>query len=344
MVDVVQLITKLIQDIMGDREVAAQFAGDPMGVVAAQGITDHDLGGVDVYQLAGEVCSTGDVPEGARSAWQGYSSSPSGSYAPSGSSGGYTPAPSGPAPASNPVEHVVQQLQTVTYVTYQDDHSITQTIVDNSVDNSIDNSVDLDVSGDVHGDIDLDVDNANAVGDGSVATSGEDNEVNAATGDQAQVIDGDNYGQANTGDGAVQVSGDNDGPIVTGSNTGIIADGDVENAVVGNDNEVTQVQVEGDDAVFGFGEGDVTRQENIITDSTLENSNVGNEQGDGDLDQDASQNLDIDLGRGDPQGGNGHPEPLSHVTHVDDHQEQVFAPAVESGPEPQGAEALEDLS
>lgn len=343
MVDVVQLITKLIQDLMGDREVAAQFAADPMGVVAAQGITDHDLSGVDVYQLAGEVCSSGDVPEAARSAWQGYSSSPSSSYAPSGSSGGYTPAPSGPAPAGHPVEHVVQQLQTVTYVTYQDDHSITQTIIDNSVDNSIDNSVDVDVSGDVHGDIDLDVDNANAVGDGSVATAGENNDVNAATGDQAQVIDGDNYGQANTGDGAVQIGGSNDGPINTGSNTGIIADGNVENAVVGDDNEVTQVDVVGDDTVLGFGEGDVTTQENNINNSTLENSNVGNEQGEGDLNQDASQNLDLDfdLGRGDPvRGPNGQSEPILEQ----DAPDPVFAPLSVNEPETRSDEVFEDLS
>ncbi len=335
MVNVVDLIKQFIENLMNDPATAAQFAGDPMGVMAAQGISEEDLSGVDVYQLAGEVCSTGDVPEGARSAWQGYSSGSSST------GGGYTPAPAGPAPANHSVEHVVQQLQTVTYVTYQDDHSITQTIIDNSVDNSIDNSVDFDVSGDVHGDIDVDVDNANAVGDGSVATAGENNDVNAATGDQAQVIDGDNYGQANTGDGAVQAFGDINAPVNTGTNTGIIADGDVENAVVGDGNTVTQVQNEGNDAVFGFGEGDVTTQENNINNSTLNNSNVGNEQGEGDLYQDASQKLEIDLGRGDGRGDD-HPDTMTRFQ--DDAPDPVFAPQLDSEPKPAVDEDAADLS
>lgn len=303
MVNVYEMIKNLIQDIMNRQDVAAQFAADPQGVLAAQGITDHDLSGVDVYQLAGEVCETGGVPEGARSAWQGHSSGSSYSAPSGGSGGGYTPAPSGPAPATNSVDHVVQQLQTVTYVTYEDNDTITQTIIDASTDNSVDNSVSLDVSGEVHGGLDLDVDNANAVGDGSVATAGENNDVNAATGDGSQVFDHSLVGQANTGDNAVQAIGV-DGPINTGTNSGIIADGDVNNAAVGNSGDVTQVQNQGDEAQFGFGDGDLTNQDNTITDSTLLNSNVGNEAGDGDFTQEAEIDLSRDQIRVDvPEDG-----------------------------------------
>jgi hypothetical protein len=118
------------------------------------------------------------------------------------------------------------------------------------------------------------VDNANATGDGAVANAG-DGDVNAATGDHSQVIDGDNLGQANTGDGAVQIQfGDGEGghdigPINTGINGGIIADGNVEDSVVGDHN--TTANVDGNvDGVVNFGDGDVTN----VSHSDLNESNV----------------------------------------------------------------------
>jgi hypothetical protein len=97
----------------------------------------------------------------------------------------------------------------------------------------------VEVDGDVHGDLDVETTNVNATGDGAVA--GGEYVENAATGDQAQVIDGDNYGQANTGDGAVQAFGDIEAPVNTGQFTGVQAE-----------------QVDADGSVFNFGDGDVT--------------------------------------------------------------------------------------
>src|SRR4029079_16603963 len=102
----------------------------------------------------------------------------------------------------------------------------------------------------------------------------------AATGDEAQVIDGDNFGQANTGDeasqaqsvfgdaqsnsgdGAVLAGDDINAPVNTGVNTGVIADGDVEDTVVGDGNQTANVDGDADGSVFNFGDGDVNNASN----------------------------------------------------------------------------------
>ncbi len=76
-------------------------------------------------------------------------------------------------------------------------------------------------------------------------------------------------GNANTGDGAVQ-AGDDASGVNTGVNTGINAGGDVENAVVGDDNQTAQVEGSADGTVFNFGDGDVNNLGNAdIDDSSL---------------------------------------------------------------------------
>lgn len=252
-VDVYAALKQLIESILGDRDQAAQFAGDPQGTLAAQGITDGDLSQVDVRQLVGECASGADLPDGPRQLLQSYSS------------GGGAPAsyPVKPPPAGGGAqspEQVVQHLNYVTYATYEGDEYVTQQLInyeEYDYSTNIDNSVDVDVDGDVHGDIDLETTNVNATGDGAVA-AGEDVE-NAVTGDDSVLVDGDNSGLINTGDGAVQADGDIDAPVNTGEFTGIQNDdGTVENAVVGDDNQVAQVDGSADDSVFNFGDGDVT--------------------------------------------------------------------------------------
>jgi hypothetical protein len=224
-----ELVAKLFG---GDHDFALQFAGDPNGTLAAQGITDADLSQIDMRQLVGEAAGQADLPESTRQVLQSYSS---GGSAPS-----HYPVSPPPPGAPQGAHEVVQHLNYVTYATYEGDETITQQLINyEDYSTTIDNSVEVEVDGDVHGDLDVETTNVNATGDGAVA--GGEYVENAATGDQAQVIDGDNYGQANTGDGAVQAFGDIEAPVNTGQFTGVQAE-----------------QVDADGSVFNFGDGDVT--------------------------------------------------------------------------------------
>lgn len=205
-----QAVKDLIDNIFGDRDTALQFAEDPHGMLAAQGISG-DFGGLDLMQLVGECAADSSLPEGAKQSLQSYSSGAPASHS-------YpVKAPQGPAHTTH---DVVQQLQYATYVAYEGDTNITQTLTNQDYSTNIDNSVDVNVDGDVHGDLDVDTTNVNATGDGAVA-AGDD--INA--------------------------------PVNTGVNTGIIADGDVDNAVVGDGNTVNQVDGDANGAVFGDNSG-----------------------------------------------------------------------------------------
>jgi hypothetical protein len=272
-----QAMVQFIVDLVRDPALAFQFAQDGQGTIVAQGLTEHDLTGVDMNQAILEACGTPGFPPDAASALQSYVS---GGGAPS---GGYQPPPPHPGPA--PVEHVVQQLQYVNYVTHEGDTTITQTIIDQSTD--------VNVGGDFLGDID--VDNTAATGAGAVA--GGEGDVNAATGDGSQVIDDSTVGQnQNNSDGAVQVGEDNNAPIVTGVNTGVVNDGDIDAPVLANSsntgivnddgtvqdnvlgNNNTTANVDGPNAgTINFGDGEVTN----VTGSNLNNSAIGDENATG---------------------------------------------------------------
>jgi hypothetical protein len=271
-VDVAALIKQLIGNILGNHDAALQYVEDPQGTLAAQGITDHDLSGVDVPALTGEVCGSMDLPADTRTALQSYSSG-----SPSYSSGYSPPASSSYAPSSS-VDQVMQHLNYVTYVAYEDDHSITEILTDNSIDNSTNTNVDLSDSN-VHGDISVDVDakNANALGDGSVAGNTDEGNVVGATGDRAQAVGDDNFGNMASGDGNVQADGDlvNEGVLNTGVNTGIQSGHDTTNAVVGDHNTTAQVDGE-NEGTINFGDGDVT----TISDSNVLDSAVATGGGD----------------------------------------------------------------
>lgn len=250
--DVTETVKQIIDNILGSQQAAVRYADDPNGVLAEQGITENDLGQVDIRQLVGE-CATGhNLPPNVQQSLQSYSA---GGGAPS----GYPVQPPAAGAAHQSAQEVVQHLNYVTYTTYEGDETITQQLINYEnydYSTNIDNSVDVEVDGDVHGDLDVETTNVNATGDGAVA-AGDDIE-NAATGDGAQIIDGDNFGQANTGDGAVLAGDDINAPVNTGTFTGVQADGDVENTVVGDGNQTAQVSGDADNSVFNFGDGDVT--------------------------------------------------------------------------------------
>lgn len=229
-VDVMAALKDLLDDIFGSPVVAQQFAEDPYGTLAAQGISDAD--GLDVQQVVGQCAADSPLGEGAKQALQSYS--------------GGSPAPASypvhpPAHTPQTITELVQQIQYVTHVAYEDNDTITNNIVDNSV----------EVHGDNYGDITQDNDTVSATGDGAVA-AGDD--ANVAQGDGSQVIDGDNFGtaQANSGAGAVQ-AGDDVSGVNTGINTGTIAGDD---AVVGDDNQVLDIDGDvGQGTVFGDNSG-----------------------------------------------------------------------------------------
>src|SRR5690606_29058195 len=123
--------------LLGDRDAAARYAEDPEGELAAQGITDLDVSGVDIRQAVGEAAAGLPLSESARGALQTYSSGVPATT-------GY---PSPPPLSAHPQpSEVVQHLNYVTYVTYEGDEHITQQLI-NYQDNSttIDNSVTVDI-------------------------------------------------------------------------------------------------------------------------------------------------------------------------------------------------------
>lgn len=192
-INVTELLQEFIRNLLTNRSFAAQYADDPNGMLAAQGVTDHDLSAVDMQAAVRAACADPSVSPETRSAVQsGYNG---------GGGGGHSPG----------IEQVVQHLNYITYQTYEGDDYITN-IFDNSV----------DIEGTVIGDVD----------------------VNNVSGDNNQIIDGD-----------------------------------VENSVVGNDNQTAQVEGSADGSTFNFGDGDVSN----VTGNTLEDGSVIS-TGEGDVD------------------------------------------------------------
>jgi hypothetical protein len=269
--DVQTEIVDFVKNLFTHKDLAQKFASDPHGTLAEQGITDHDLSGVDMPKLIGDACGSVDLPADTRSVLQSYSS---GSPAPS---GGYSPPSSS---YSSGVEDVVQHLNYATYVTYKDDHSITQEITDNST--NIDQHQNIDLSGaDVDGDISVDQHDANALGDGSVAGSTGEGNVVGATGDGAQAVGDDNEGQMVSGTGNVTAGDDldNSGALNTGTFTGVQAGDDADDSVVGDHNTVANVDGE-NEGTINFGGGDVTNvSDSTVTDSAIAGHDANNVSG-----------------------------------------------------------------
>ena len=290
-VDVAQAIKDLIQRILGDRDTALQYAEDPEGTLAAQGITDGDLSGVDMFQLVGETC--GSVP-----GLQNYGPS----YSSGGGGGGATHAPP-PSATGHSVEQVMQHLNYVTYVAYEGDETITN-IIDQSTNIDQSQNVDVDVAGNLHGDITVDSNdtNVNAIGEGAAAAAGGP----AVSGDDNLVNTGVNLGQQQTGDNSAQGLALGGGDVVqnTGEFTGQQAGGNTNAAgsAFGEGAEATNLQnvTTGPGGAINTGDGgDATGNFVYAQDDAV----VQTEQGAGDANQDVNQLTGIDLDRDGGEGG-----------------------------------------
>jgi hypothetical protein len=236
-VNVSETVKDFIHNLMSDREFAGQYAEDPHGMLAAQGVTDHDLSNVDMPGAIREVCADPSVPAEARSAVQNHSA----------------PAPSGGGAAQS-VDSVVQHLNYVTYATYEGDDYITN-LIDQSVDNSVD--INAPVFGNVNavtGEQGQIIDGPNFgqanTGDGAVQAGDDASGVN--TGVNTGINAGDDVENAVVGDGneTAQVSGSADGSALG------FGEGDVVN--------LPNAEIE--DSAVAFGEGDATNLSDVTVD------------------------------------------------------------------------------
>lgn len=244
-VNVSEVLKEFIRNLMSDRDFAGQYAEDPNGMLAAQGVTDHDLSGVDMPAQIREVCADPSVPAEARSAVQNSSSPP--------------PATGG---ATQSVESVVQHLNYVTYATYEGDDYIT-----NLIDQSVDNSVDVDVNGTVFGDVDV-----NAVtGDQGQIIDGP-NFGQANTGDGAVQAGRDAEG-VNTGvNTGINAGGDVENAVVGDGNQSAQINGSADQSAIGfGDGDVVNLpNADIDDSALSFGDGDATN----VSDNTVDDGSA----------------------------------------------------------------------
>jgi len=283
-VELTQILLNLVEKVVHPKE-GLEFVKNPQGELVASGATEHDLSGLDMPAIVQQACSSPDFPAEARTALQSYTSGGGGG------GGQYTPPAHAVTSGPQSMEQVVQHLTYVTQVT--NDNDIINEIVDQSTN--------IEVGDDFDGNIDVDSNNAFADGDGAVAV-GEADDVNAATGDQSQAVQDSTIGtnQVNS-DGSVAAGGDIDAPVVLGPNTGIVADGDVEDSIVGNNNsqQANDVDVDGDnDGVINFGGGPVTN----INDSEIDDANIGS--GTNVSDNELDDGSAIGTGAGDVTGSN----------------------------------------
>ncbi|GAB1510569.1 hypothetical protein [Actinophytocola sp. KF-1] len=234
-VNVSEALRDFIHNLMTDRQFAGNYAEDPQGMLAAQGVTDHDLSGVDVNAAVRDVCADPSVPAEARTAVQN----------------------SGPPPssgASHSVDSVVQHLNHITYATYEGDDYIT-----NLIDQSVDNSV--DVSGPVFGDLDVVTGEKGQIIDGP-------NFGNANTGDGAVQAGRDAEG-VNTGiNTGINAGGDVEDAVVGDGNQTAQVDGSADGSVFNfGDGDVTNLgNADVEDSAVSFGEGDATNLSDVTVD------------------------------------------------------------------------------
>jgi hypothetical protein len=229
--------TQWLSGIFGDESKALAFAQDPYGELEDGGFTNQNLANLNVQQAVAQACEAPGVPAYVQENLQGYS---------------------GPGYAGPPtIEHVVEQVQQVTQIVYQDNDVIT-----NEIQNNTSN---VNVGDNFSGDIDVDQNNAD---DGAIANSG------------------DNTGQQNTGNDVIQNQGTIEGSAVTGGNSGVVqgSGSNAENVVTGTGNTVGVQAQDGvtfeDDIAQNFGSGNLVQSNNSTnTNSALAGDDAFNQGG-----------------------------------------------------------------
>ncbi len=284
------LLGNLLGRLMSDESAAADYSQGPASWLADE-IGDTDISQVQMGSVISDTANSLNIDQSVTETWI-QQVAPAAPAAAAGAPAAAAPAAAAPAAApaaAAPVtlSTVEQNFNSVLTEVHGGNTEITENIVNNGT------SFDIDVDGDVGGGdgyfddggevdihIDNDVTNANALGDGSVAAGG--NVAGAATGEGAIAVGGNAHGvQANSGDGAVQIDGANQGAVNTGVNTGIIADGNVTDANIGDGNTTVD-----------HAENVVSGDNNVVTDV----EGFGNTVGDG--------NVAVDTG-GFGYGGGG---------------------------------------
>jgi hypothetical protein len=251
--DLISRIEEWLSDIWSDPAAAAEFAESPATSLASHNLSQSDLSSANLRQAAGNVGSNGNVSAEVRSHAQNFSHSHSSGH------------------------HPVQEVAVVTKEIHHDRPQVTNVFNDNST--HFDQSQTLINNGIIEdSEIEFDNHSANAIGDGSAAASGGSNvnnasgdgavanqggTVNQALGRDSQIISESEVGQnVSNSDGAVAVDGNNTAPVNTGVNTGVLADGGVQDTVVGDDNRTANVDGSADGSGLSFGSGDVDNASN----------------------------------------------------------------------------------
>jgi hypothetical protein len=245
-------VIDLLLDLFRNEESQQDLADDPSGFLAEN--VPEGLTAAQVLAAMPDVCAA-LPPEQAESLRTAYGLSAASAAGGGGSAGGQAvgnapqDGPSGPPPVDpggDPVEQVLQQLDYYTTVV----NTTNQQFEDNDVtniddrDTTVDSSVNQNIT--AFGDVNQDFDNDVVSGDGAVAA-----------GDGSQV---------NTGAGAVQAGDDiEDSNVVTGSVTDSVLADDIDDSIIGDDN---QAIIDSNVGAATFGEGDAT---NV----SAQNANVG---------------------------------------------------------------------
>jgi hypothetical protein len=120
--DLLATLQQFVESLLSERATAVQYAGDPAGTLAAQGITEHSLTGVDVRRTVAAACASPRVPAQVGPMLGHYLRGDAGQQV-----GAVPPPPvlvPGPAPVS--LAELQQHLNYVTGVVYADDPGVTQ--------------------------------------------------------------------------------------------------------------------------------------------------------------------------------------------------------------------------
>ncbi len=271
MSEINEVLESIMKKVLGNEAEARIYADDPQAYLVDHGVNDYDLSEVNmgdtVNSVANELNFSPQVTQTLveMQAPVPASAAPVGASAPGGATGAAMQSGGGggghQAPTMVSVEETLNHYVSEVYETNE---YITENIADNG------RHVNLDVEGEIHGDLEVTDESTNVAAQGANSAAAGDDQTGVATGDAA-VAAGDDISHSNiaTGDRAVAFDGDNEGVINTGQNSGIMADGSADGAVVGDGNTVNNI--DGRDNTIG--DGNVDSDIDVDGDAVIGNNN-----------------------------------------------------------------------